>query len=94
MIESIQQFTVQVNVHDKYKIMKHIGEGAQGKVFLAERTIADDPVCSHQSTIPNNTRVAIKVFNIKNLFSEILQVKSLAKELTVHWALNDCDGAL
>jgi hypothetical protein len=61
-----------------------LGEGANGKVFLA--TLKDND--------NTNARVAIKILDKRRLSRNDYGITNLLQEIKVHWALDECGGVL
>lgn len=66
-----------------------VGEGATGKVFLASLKMKNTVDLTKPST-----PVAIKILDKKGLSRHEYGITNLMQEIKVHWALEECGGAL
>ena len=64
-----------------FAFLSQVGEGTSGKVYLAKKHSE-----SHM--------VAVKVMSVENLWMQQNKLEDLDNEIRVHWALNECEGAL
>ncbi len=71
-------------------MIEMVGEGAFGKVFLAEQKKESEA----QDQKTNDRQVAIKIMQSSTIANNKKLCSDLENELRVHWALRDCDGIL
>ena len=84
----IQTRVIKRGIWDHYKFVQMIGEGASGKVFLAEST---DVLYEKDD---GGSCVAIKILNKERILNTPNGIFNTIQEIKVHWALEDCDGIL